>query len=385
MTTPSGRRLQRYRQRSPVQRRRRHHLPDRRRRQGRQHRGPSVCIPKGSTANDDFGKPYRVGGASVPAWLRLEPLRDQAGRASPTTLARPAAPRSGSSGRRRSSAEVSIDTCGSGFDTLLGVYTGSAVDALDAGRRATTTARRAMRAAEQARPSTPIANTTYRIAVDGKGGARARSDCARRAPAPTTTSPTPRRSPAASIGWYWSQAPPDSPPSRPASPTTPATPAATRSGTRGPRRKSEPVARRSCADGFDRCSPSTRARRRCPDPGPRESTPRRRTVRLGQSSRSSTPSPAPPTGSPSTVPVATPATSNSQSNRSSPSPPKLGRSFPRRAWPVAKAIRVRLQCPASGSAQAKAQAGEMQARLRREDRPRQTECVKKKHHSRHQR
>jgi hypothetical protein len=62
---------------------------------------------------------------------------------------------------------VTIDTIGSGFDTLLGVYTGSSVDSL------TTVARNddISSTTRQSRLSfTPLAGATYQIAVDGKSG-----------------------------------------------------------------------------------------------------------------------------------------------------------------------------------------------------------------------
>jgi len=63
---------------------------------------------------------------------------------------------------------VVVDTVGSSFDTLLAVYTGSDVNAL------TTVANNddISSSARQSRLSfAPVAGTTYRIAVDGKGGA----------------------------------------------------------------------------------------------------------------------------------------------------------------------------------------------------------------------
>jgi len=99
------------------------------------------------------------------------------------------------------SAEVSIDSCGSGFDTLLAVYTGSAVNALtpvagndDAGGKCSPGSKVGFAA---------IANTTYRIAVDGKNGAQGaiRLNVDAR-PAnddfgSAEKTPTP-------VGWYWS-------------------------------------------------------------------------------------------------------------------------------------------------------------------------------------
>src|SRR5205085_956184 len=66
-----------------------------------------------------------------------------------------------------SSSRVSVDTIGSNFDTTLGVYTGSAVTGLttvasdnDSGGNDTSRL-----------TFTATAGTTYRIAVDGFGGA----------------------------------------------------------------------------------------------------------------------------------------------------------------------------------------------------------------------
>ncbi len=69
-----------------------------------------------------------------------------------------------------SSGQVLADTCDSGFDTLLAVYTGSAVNGLtpiasndDGGGSCGTRSKATF---------TAVANTTYKIAVDGKDGAQ---------------------------------------------------------------------------------------------------------------------------------------------------------------------------------------------------------------------
>jgi hypothetical protein len=68
------------------------------------------------------------------------------------------------------SADVSVDTCGSGFDTLLAIYSGAAIGSLapvasndDGGGKCSPQSKLVFAA---------LANTTYRIAVDGKGGAQ---------------------------------------------------------------------------------------------------------------------------------------------------------------------------------------------------------------------
>jgi hypothetical protein len=63
-------------------------------------------------------------------------------------------------------ATVTIDTIGSAFDTLLAVYTGSAVYAL------TAVASNDDASGVQSRVSfTAVAGTTYRVAIDGFNGA----------------------------------------------------------------------------------------------------------------------------------------------------------------------------------------------------------------------
>jgi hypothetical protein len=156
---------------------------------------------EGVSANDDFGKAVSLGGG-LPSRNFFASNRFATKQAGEPNHA-------GNAGGASVwfkwtapvSAEVSVDTCGSGFDTLLGVYTGAAVNALtpvavndDAGGKCSPRSRVSFAA---------IANTTYRIAVDGKDGAQgairlnvdarpANDDFESAAKAPIP------------IGWYWS-------------------------------------------------------------------------------------------------------------------------------------------------------------------------------------
>src|SRR5205085_10037223 len=67
-----------------------------------------------------------------------------------------------------STASVSIDTSGSGFDTLLAVYTGSAVNALTTVVSNDDVSKKDLTSKVT---FTPVAGTTYQVAVDGYGGA----------------------------------------------------------------------------------------------------------------------------------------------------------------------------------------------------------------------
>ncbi|MDQ2629729.1 MAG: hypothetical protein M3Y75_01960 [Actinomycetota bacterium] len=125
---------------------------------------------EGTATNDDFGKAQPLGGV-LPAIWQLGSNRfttqqsgepDHAGDAGGSSVwFKWTAPRSGT---------VSVDTCGSSVDTVLAVYTGSALGALtpvqsnDDGSGSCAPQSRLTFAA--------VANTTYRIAVDGKGGAQ---------------------------------------------------------------------------------------------------------------------------------------------------------------------------------------------------------------------
>jgi hypothetical protein len=155
---------------------------------------------EGVAANDDFGRATSLGGG-LPVRDYLFSNRfatEQAGEPNHAGAA------GGSSiwlkWTAPVSAEVSVDTCGTRFDSLLAVYTGAAVDSLtpvasndDAGGKCSPQSRVAFAAQ---------AGTTYRIAVDGKGGAEGEVRLnveARPANddfAAAETVPPP-------VGWYW--------------------------------------------------------------------------------------------------------------------------------------------------------------------------------------
>lgn len=134
--------------------------------------GGFQLIFEGVAPGDDFAKARPLGG-TLPASWQFSSNRfagKQAGE--PNHAGDPGgssvwvkwtAPRSGT---------VSVDTCDSGFDTLLAVYTGATLGALtpvasnDDGSGS---------CAPQSKLSfEAVANTTYRIAVDGKAGAQGR-------------------------------------------------------------------------------------------------------------------------------------------------------------------------------------------------------------------
>ncbi|MBA3866594.1 MAG: PPC domain-containing protein [Solirubrobacterales bacterium] len=163
--------------------------------------GGFQLILEGVAPNDDFGRPMSLGGglpsrnffASNRFATKQAGEPDHAGNAGGASVwFKWTAP---------VSTEVSIDTCGSGFDTLLAVYTGSAVNALtpiagndDAGGKCSPRSKVGFAA---------VANTTYRIAVDGKNGAQGAIKLnvdarpANDAFEAAETTPAP-------IGWYWS-------------------------------------------------------------------------------------------------------------------------------------------------------------------------------------
>ena len=124
---------------------------------------------EGVAANDDFGKPQPLG-AQLPVRFFFGSNRfatkqadepDHAGDAGGHSVwYKWTAPRSG---------EVSVDACGSGFDALVAVYTGTAVDSLTP---VASTGDGSSKCAPQSRLSfDAVANTVYKIAVDGKAGA----------------------------------------------------------------------------------------------------------------------------------------------------------------------------------------------------------------------
>ena len=125
---------------------------------------------EGIAPNDDFGKAQPLGGALPVNWefasnrfaTKQSGEPDHAGdKGGSSVWFKWTAPRSGT---------VSADTCGSDFDTLLAVYTGAKLEWLapvasnDDGSGI---------CAPQSRVTfEAVANTVYRIAVDGKGGAQ---------------------------------------------------------------------------------------------------------------------------------------------------------------------------------------------------------------------
>jgi hypothetical protein len=131
--------------------------------------GQLQMIGQTVAANDDFGKAQPLGGEPSAQWFgssrfatRQAEEPEHAGDPGGHSLwFKWTAPRSG---------EFSLDTCDSGFDTLLAVYTGSALGSLtevasndDGGGACSPQSRLSFEA---------VANTVYRIAVDGGGGAQ---------------------------------------------------------------------------------------------------------------------------------------------------------------------------------------------------------------------
>jgi hypothetical protein len=163
--------------------------------------GRFQLILEGVASNDDFGQSMSLGGglpsrnffASNRFATKQGGEPDHAGNAGGASVwFKWTAP---------VSAEVSIDTCGSGFDTLLAVYTGSAVNALtsvadndDAGGKCSPRSKVGFMA---------IANTTYRIAVDGKDGAQGAIRLNIDARPANDDFGSAEKTPAP-VGWYWS-------------------------------------------------------------------------------------------------------------------------------------------------------------------------------------
>ncbi len=130
--------------------------------------GGFQLILEGVAPNDDFGKALSLGGG-LPARNFFYSSRfatkqagepNHAGNAGGSSLwFKWTAP---------ITAEVSVDTCGSAFDTLLAVYTGAQIDALapvaandDGGGKCSPQSKLSFAA---------VADTTYKIAIDGKNG-----------------------------------------------------------------------------------------------------------------------------------------------------------------------------------------------------------------------
>jgi len=132
--------------------------------------GGFQLIVEGAVANDDFADALTLGGRLPVQWEILsnrfatgqvgEPEHAGAPGGSSTWF-KWTAPRDGT---------VSVDTCESDFDSLLAVYTGSRLDDL-------TPVQSNDNGPGNCAPGSSlsfeaVANTTYRIAVDGKGGAQ---------------------------------------------------------------------------------------------------------------------------------------------------------------------------------------------------------------------
>ena len=134
--------------------------------------GESQLTLEAAPLNDDFVDAKTLGN-SVPNWIRTSNRFASKESGEPDHAGDPGgasvwfkwtAPRSG---------QVSVDTCGSGFDTLLGVYAGGpSLNALtpvasndDAGGKCGSGSKVSFAA---------TANAVYRFAVDGKGGAQGR-------------------------------------------------------------------------------------------------------------------------------------------------------------------------------------------------------------------
>ena len=162
--------------------------------------GGFQLILEGVAPNDDFGRALSLGGG-LPARNFFFSNRfatkqagepDHAGDAGGASLwFKWTAP---------VSADVSVDTCGSGFDTLLAVYSGSALNALapiasndDGGGKCSPQSKLVFAA---------VANTTYRIAVDGKGDAQGPIQLNVEAKPANDDFAAAEKTPAA-LGWYW--------------------------------------------------------------------------------------------------------------------------------------------------------------------------------------
>jgi Divergent InlB B-repeat domain len=129
--------------------------------------GSLQLILEGVTPHDDFGQAQQLGGLPTQGFSSNRFATKQG--EEPNHAGNPGgasvwfkwtAPRDG---------EVSVDTCDSSFDTLLAVYTGGSLGALtpvqsndDGSGKCGPQSRLTFQA---------VANTVYRIAVDGKGGA----------------------------------------------------------------------------------------------------------------------------------------------------------------------------------------------------------------------
>ena len=150
--------------------RRRHHLPDRGRRQGRPGAVHLTSMP--GPGNNDFAaaeRPPRRSAGTVPGTTRL--ATKEAG--GPDPAATRAATRSGISWTPRRAAAVELDVCSPCFEPVLGVFTGSGLGALTRCRRRTP-ARAAARRVEASASSR--GRRSYRFAVDGAAATKAPSN-----------------------------------------------------------------------------------------------------------------------------------------------------------------------------------------------------------------
>jgi len=133
--------------------------------------GTLQLILEGTAASDDFGKAQPLGAAlPTQAWTsnrfgsKQAGEDDHAGDAGGASVwFKWSAPRSG---------EVSVDTCESSFDTLLAVYTGAKVD--DLTPVASNDDGKGKCSPRSQLSFDAVANTVYRIAVDGRDGAEGR-------------------------------------------------------------------------------------------------------------------------------------------------------------------------------------------------------------------
>lgn len=162
--------------------------------------GTFQLILEGRAANDDFGSAKPLGGV-LPTMNGPESNRfadkqvgepDHAGDpGGSSTWFKWTAPRSGL---------VSVDTCESDFDTLLAVYTGASLGGL-------TLVQGNDEGGGSCSPGSKLsfsatANTTYRIAVDGKGGAQGTFELHVEEPRRNDDFESAETIPG-SAGWYW--------------------------------------------------------------------------------------------------------------------------------------------------------------------------------------
>jgi hypothetical protein len=155
---------------------------------------------EGTAANDDFGKAQPLGGG-LPVQESFASNRfatkqagepDHAGEPGGASIwFKWTSPRSG---------PVSVDTCGSSFDTLLAVYTGASLETLSPVQGNDDSAGKC---APQSKLSfNAVANTVYRIAVDGKVGEEGSVEL-RVDSRPKNDDFDKAEKIPGSLGWYW--------------------------------------------------------------------------------------------------------------------------------------------------------------------------------------